>query len=100
MSQLEHVSRSVTAQFERPWLKNYPACVPHSLEYPQEPVSWLLERAAARWPDRPGCIYYDQQLTFSELASHARRVAAWLVKQGVQPGDRVGLLLPNTPEFI
>lgn len=103
MSHLDFNSTAETQPQEthaRPWLRYYAHCVPASLEYPQEPVWWLLERAANRWPDRDACIYYQQRLTYSELDLQARALAAWLMEQGIEPGDRIGILLPNTPEFI
>lgn len=84
----------------KPWLKYYPADVPHSLQYPQEPMWWVLERAAQRWANRPACIYYEESISYQEAMGRARRIAAWLLEQGLQPGERVGLLLPNTPEYI
>ena len=100
MSQLNRVSMEPSEQPARPWLKNYPDCVPESLKYPQEPVWRLLDRAATEWGDRDACIYYDERLTFSRVYSRARRIAGWLVSQGLQPGERVGILLPNTPEYL
>lgn len=100
MSELNRVVCELGEREPRPWLKHYPACVPHSLNYPQEPAWWLLENAAENWPDRTACIYYEQSLTFTEVLSRARRLAAWLIEQGLEPGDRVGVLLPNTPEYL
>ena len=84
----------------RPWLDHYPAGVPANLEYPREPLGWLLENAAARFPGRVACRYYSQRITYDEMLSRARRLAALLVREGLQPGDRVALLLPNLPEYI
>jgi long-chain acyl-CoA synthetase len=82
------------------WLDRYPSSVPPHLEYPREPLYWLLEQAAARFPDRVACCYYSQRLTYSELLSQARRLARVLVREGLQPGERVGVLLPNLPEYL
>jgi len=100
MSQLNPPSLEVVERDPRPWLKQYPATVPHSLHYPDHAMPWLLERAAEKWPDRAGCIYYGDSLTYSKLYSRARRVAMWLIEKGLQPGDRVGILLPNCPDYI
>jgi len=83
----------------RPWLENYPDGVPTTLEYPTQPLWWLLQTAADEFPDRIACNYYDQTLTYKELFDSARRIAAHLRQTGVQPGDRVGVLLPNVPEY-
>ena len=83
-----------------PWLSRYPEFVPAKLDYPEQPVWWLLEQAAKNYPDRVATHYYEQELTYRELHSAARRTAAMLAERGVQPGMRVGLLLPNIPEYL
>ncbi|SFI78209.1 long-chain-fatty-acid--CoA ligase [Planctomicrobium piriforme] len=100
MDQLTRAPEELMERNPRPWLKHYPDDVPASLSYPPHGMPWLLERAVDRWPGRTACIYYDEHLTYTRLLSRARRIAQWLVQQGLQPGDRVGLLLPNTPEYI
>lgn len=85
---------------QRPWLDHYPAIVPHTLDYPDIPAWGLLDRTAARHSDRIACHYYRQQVTYAELAADARRTASMLVRYGVKPGDRVGVLLPNLPEYL
>lgn len=83
-----------------PWREHYPAGIPATLEYPREPLSWLLEQAAANYPQRVACRYYSQRITYDDLLSRARRFAAMLLRDGLQPGDRVGVLLPNVPEYL
>lgn len=85
---------------DRPWLTSYPEGVRASLDYPQRPVWWLLEKAATEHPNRIACHYYDQQLTYRELWVAARQAAAMMIDRGIRPGDRVGVLLPNTPEAL
>lgn len=83
-----------------PWQSHYPAGVVAHLDYPRQPLGWLLEQAATRFPKRIACRYYSQELTYDELLSQARRLAAVLVREGFRPGDRVGILLPNLPEHL
>jgi long-chain acyl-CoA synthetase len=83
-----------------PWVSHYPQGVPAHLEYPQQPVFWLLEQAARRNPTRVACRFFRQELTYEELLSKCRRMAAALRERGLQPGERVGVLLPNTPEYL
>jgi long-chain acyl-CoA synthetase len=85
---------------DRPWFACYPHNVPPHLEYPPEPLSWLLEDAAERFPNRIACRYSRQQLTYTQLLDLSRRMAAVLRARGLQPGDRVGLLMPNIPEYV
>jgi long-chain acyl-CoA synthetase len=85
---------------ERPWLAHYPTCVPATLHYPAVPAWGLLQHSAREFPDRVACVYYRQKVSYADLAAQARRTASMLARLGVQPGDRVGILLPNTPEFL
>lgn len=84
----------------RPWHEHYPSGVPAELAYPQQQLSWLLHQAADRYPSRIACHYYNDQLTYCELLSQAERLAAVLIREGLKPGDRVGVLLPNLPESL
>jgi long-chain acyl-CoA synthetase len=58
-----------------------------------------LDRAAKQFPDKPAIMAEDRTLTYRDLREYVDRVAHGLVSQGVQPGDRVALFLPNIPEF-
>jgi long-chain acyl-CoA synthetase len=87
-------------QVQGPWRDHYPKGVPLHLDYPPQPLGWLLEQAAARFPERVACHYYAQQITYRELLAQARRFKAVLIREGLQPGDRVAVLLPNLPEYL
>jgi len=62
-------------------------------------LSSLLERAAADHPDHPALRLDDLVLTYAQLREAAGRMSALLAAHGVQPGDRVGIMLPNVPAF-
>jgi long-chain acyl-CoA synthetase len=58
-----------------------------------------LTKTAEKHGDRPAVKLDDFVLTYAELQDGAGRVAALLKDKGVEPGDRVGLVLPNVPHF-
>ena len=58
-------------------------------------LSSVLLATAERHPDRTAVKLDDAVLTYAELVTQAKRVAAGLQAAGVEPGDRVGLVLPN-----
>ena len=62
----------------------------------------LLTRRAALNPEREAVydVARGLRLSFFELAERAHRLANALIDDGVKPGDRVGLLLMNSAEFI
>jgi D-alanine--poly(phosphoribitol) ligase subunit 1 len=59
----------------------------------------VLEHAD-RAPDRPAVKDLDRALTRGELRDAAGRVAAGLLQKGVEPGDRVALLIGNSADFV
>ena len=62
-------------------------------------LSSLLDQAAADYPDRPAIKMDDLVLSYAQLRAAAGRMSALLASLGVEPGDRVGIMLPNVPAF-
>jgi long-chain acyl-CoA synthetase len=62
-------------------------------------LSSLLDQAAADHPDRPAIKMDDLVLSYAQLREAAGRMSALLASLGVEPGDRVGIMLPNVPAF-
>ena len=85
---------------ERPWHKKWPKDVPKHIDYPNIPIPELLRRAAKAHPDWPAVSFYGKALRYRDLDAAVDRFAAGLRRIGVKPGDRVSLLLPNTPHFV
>ena len=85
---------------ERPWLNNYDAGVPQTLDYPAIPLFDLLKQAAEKYPDAACTIFKGARITFQEMEEITDRLAAGLADIGVSKGDRVGIFMPNTPQFV
>ena len=60
----------------------------------------LLERSARALPNRVAIRHGNRSLTYAEMAAEATRLARALKASGVEPGDRVAYLCPNTPEML
>ncbi len=72
---------------------------PKSLNYPEQPVYFFLDNAAARVPNRLAIIFGGMELTFSELKNLADRFANALISMGLKKGQKVAIHLPNCPQF-
>jgi len=79
--------------------KYWPRGVCRSLTYPEIPVFQLLHSSAKQWPERNAMIFGGMETTFRELDLLSDRFAAALADMGVRKGDRVGVHLPNCPQF-
>ncbi|RPI56946.1 MAG: AMP-dependent synthetase [Acidobacteria bacterium] len=84
-----------------PWTRHYDPEVPPSLApYPAKTlVDYLRETAAVR-PGAPAILFKGRRISNAELDRLSDRFAASLVEAGVGRGDRVALLLPNSPQFL
>jgi long-chain acyl-CoA synthetase len=58
-----------------------------------------LTRSAAAHPERIGIRMRDQTLDYGALDDASSRVAGLLAARGLGPGSRVGIMVPNVPEF-
>ena len=68
--------------------------------YRNVPAFGLLQHAAEQIATRKAVVYGDRTWTYAELNQDTIRAAAMLQRLGIRPGDRVGILLPNVPEYI
>ncbi len=89
-----------TRQPSRPWLAHYDAEVAHSLDYPRIPIHRLLDDTASRSPNSPCVSFFGRRFTYGAIKELADRVAEGARSLGVRKGDRVALLLPNSPQFL
>ncbi len=85
---------------QRAWHSHYDTGVPHSRAYPDWSVPDLLHQSVTRFPSSTALLFYGTRLSFSELDELTMRFALGLHALGVRPGDRVAIMLPNTPQAI
>src|SRR5919204_6235030 len=85
---------------DKPWFPHY-GTVPVTLApYPDRTLlDYLTDRARQR-PRHVALEFMGAQLTYGDLDTQSTAFAAALAAHGVQPGDRVALVLPNTPQFV
>ncbi len=62
-------------------------------------IASILAESATRHADRTAVVLGELKLTYAQLWTHSLQYAAVLRDKGVGPGDKVALLLPNTPHF-
>ncbi|MGE5074028.1 MAG: long-chain-fatty-acid--CoA ligase [Anaerolineae bacterium] len=85
---------------DRPWTAHYDKGVPATLAYPPQPLYAFLQESARKYPDRACTIFKGAAISFKEMDALTDSLAAALVEMGVKKGDRVGIFMPNTPQFV
>ncbi len=83
-----------------PWLKNYDKGVPPTLQpYPQKTMIEIVDESAKAKPYRAMLYFKGAKVQYADFIRQSDALAAGLVAQGVQKGDRVAMLLPNCPRW-
>jgi long-chain acyl-CoA synthetase len=85
---------------KKPWLRNYEEYVPHSLTYPNVTLQKFLIKTADAYPDYIATTLNDANITYGELNEKVNKFAHALEKIGVKKGDRIALLLVNSPTYV
>ena len=85
---------------ERDWLKSYPPGVPADIDPTRYPsLVAMFEEAFARFADRPAFESLGTVLSYRELDASSRALAAWFQAQGLEPGARIAIMLPNVLQY-
>jgi len=92
--------RSSNVSEFRAWFKHYDSQVPVHLSYPHLPLYSLLDESAARQPANPCSNFFGKRLTYRQIKELSDLFAASIGSLGIRKGDRVILLLPNSPQFL
>ncbi|MEW9032737.1 MAG: AMP-binding protein, partial [Planifilum fimeticola] len=82
------------------WHQHYPEEVPATLEYPEAYLTDFLLESAREFPKRDAIQFMGKRITYQELLEDVYRFAHALTELGVRKGDRVSIMLPNTPQAV
>ena len=74
--------------------------MPHHTNYPRRPLYEILRRSAAEGHELTALSFLGADMTFGTLKNHADRLATALALRGIVKGDRVGVMLPNCPQYV
>jgi len=89
-----------SAYAAKPWLNHYDYWVPEHANFARQPVYQMLNLAAAQFNERPAAVFLGAELSFGQLKEQADKLATALSRLGVGKGDRVGIMLPNCPQYL
>jgi acyl-CoA synthetase (AMP-forming)/AMP-acid ligase II len=85
---------------QKPWLKSYPPGVPHEIDPEQyASLTQLLEESFRKHAGRPFSVCMERWMTYRQVDELSKALGAWLQAQGLEPGARVAIMLPNIPQF-
>jgi long-chain acyl-CoA synthetase len=84
----------------RPWQRHYDYDTPTTIRYPRLPAQHMLAIPANSYPDKPALNFFGTEITFWELRQQVLRMANALGALGIKKGERVGIHLPTSPQYV
>ena len=84
----------------RPWLKHYPANIPANInpdEYPS--LVAILEATFKKYKGKKAFSCLGKEMTFDEVDTASRNFAAYLHSRGLEPGDKLAIMMPNILQY-
>ena len=86
---------------QKPWLKNYPAGVPHEIDLAgYSSIVELLEQSFAKYPNRIAIESMGHQITYRQLDTLSKDFAAYLQTLHLDAGARIAIMFPNVPQYF
>lgn len=83
-----------------PWLKSYPEDIDWHAEIAVGALHERLDRAEHKYPNHVCVEFKGREFTYREITDKVRRLARALHEMGVGKGTRVGLFMPNCPQYV
>ena len=97
MSELEEPKTSVAAG--RPWVRFY-GNVPETVEYPEVRMDEAIMASVRRVPEATAFDFLGSRATYRQLGAAIERCAGALASLGLQPGDRITISMPTSPQGV
>jgi len=84
----------------KPWLKWYLEGVPKDITIEERSVVDTFNETTEKWKDKTAVVFYGRKVSYKELREQVDRFATALQDLGIKKGDKIALLLLNSPQFM
>lgn len=85
---------------ERRWLKSYPSDVNHDVDIPKIPLHEMFNSAASKYMSKTAMVFLGEKIDYRTLKDHSDRLSNFFSSVGIKKGERICLMLPNSPQFV
>ena len=84
----------------KPWLANYPSGIPVNIDADKySSLVEMIDETLKKYGDKPAFVCMGQELSFSELDARANEFGAYMISRGLEPGDKIALMMPNLLQY-
>ena len=85
---------------DRPWLKNYPSGVPANINPDAYPtLVSMFDETFSKYGKLPAFTCMGKSMSFEELDKKSTQFGAYLQSRGLEPGDKIALMMPNMLQY-
>ncbi len=85
---------------QRPWLTNYPSGIPANIDpAAYESLVDLFDEVFPKYKNKAAFSCMGKELTFDQLDRYSKQFAAYLHSRGLEPGDKIALMMPNLLQY-
>ena len=85
---------------DRPWYQDWPKGVPRMLDIPEIGLGEMLRQTAGEFPDHKAVVFLDSVISYRQLDEMVDRMATALARLGLEKGDVLAMMLPNSHQFV
>lgn len=85
---------------QRPWLQNYPSGIPANINADEYScLIDLFDETFEKYRKQIAFTCMDKDLTFDQLDKQSKQFGAYLLSRGLEPGDKIALMMPNLLQY-
>lgn len=90
----------MTITVNKQWFHHYPEEIPETINYEERTIHSYLKQAAEESPNRVALHFIGKELSYEEVYTLSKKFANQLMDLGIKKGDRVAIMLANTPQSV
>ena len=85
---------------DKPWLNEYPEAVPEHIDLDEfDSVADVIDKSCRQYADKVAYLNFGATLTYRQVDDYSRAFGARLQALGLEPGDRVAIMMPNVLQY-
>ena len=93
------MENSGNIDYEQMLRKNYPEGVRREIEIPERSVYSVLAETTSKYPNNVALDFIGKKWKYTEFKASVDKAANFLFDQGVRESTRVGVMVPNSPQY-